>query len=177
MFMSTDLTAEVCCGVVKAQSLFEKSPAQHATDLHKLEEQPELKYIFDKQVECIRVDGCSDEAPSHEEVQFYWTERHVVKGSTSIIVTTRHSGGSYLNRVELLNSCLTVAHSNLFIPSTLSGPCYDSQGLDKEQLAGNLDIATDVYIKKVNGSPCANQPIQLFKGADDKHANYLIEIP
>ena len=29
-----------------------------------------------KEIECIRVDGASDEGPSHEEVQFWWTERH-----------------------------------------------------------------------------------------------------
>lgn len=46
MFMSTDNTKEVCCGVVKAHGNFEKSPAQHAADLYMLEEQPELKSIF-----------------------------------------------------------------------------------------------------------------------------------
>ena len=81
MFMATDSTTEVCCGVVKAHSSFENSPAQQVADLHKLEEQPELESIFqNKHVKCIRVDGCSDEAPSHDEVQFYWTERHVIKG-------------------------------------------------------------------------------------------------
>ena len=45
----------------------------------------------------------------------------------------------------------------------------------KAPLARSLAMATDVYIKKVNGSPCAKQAIQLFKGADDKHANYLRE--
>ena len=34
-------------------------------------------------------------------------------------------------------------------------------------------MATYVYIKKVNGSSCAKQPNQLFKGADDKHAGDL----
>ena len=33
MFMSTQTTNEVCGGVVKAYTLFEKSPAQHAADL------------------------------------------------------------------------------------------------------------------------------------------------
>lgn len=74
-----------------------------------------------------------------------------------------------------MNGCLSVAHSNRFISSTIGGPCYTGQGIDKEQLARNLDMATDVYIKKVNGSPCAKQPIQLFKGANDKHAEYLRE--
>ena len=33
---------------------------------------------------------------------------------------------SYLNHVELQNSCLALAHANLFIPSTLGGTCMDS---------------------------------------------------
>ena len=89
LFMSTETTKEVCCGVVKAHTLFEKSPVQHAADLQMLEENPEFASIFhDKRVECVRVDGCSDEAPSHEEVQFYWTERHLIKANESIVVTT-----------------------------------------------------------------------------------------
>ena len=157
--------------LLRHMTVFEKSPAQHAADLYMLEKQPQLESIFsNKHVEFIRIDGCSDEAPCHEEVQFYWTERHVLKGNSSIVVTTIRSGVSYLNRVGLLNGCLSVSHSNLFIPSSLGGPCYNAQGLDKEQPARNLDIATDVYIKKANSSPCAKQPIQLFKGADDKHA-------
>lgn len=176
MFMSTETTREVCGGVVKAHNLFDKSPAQHAADLQMLEKHPEFASVFqDKQVECIRVDGGSDEAPSHKEIQFYWTERHLVKGNTSIVVTTHHSGGSYLNRVELLNGCLAVAHSNLFTPFTLGGPCYTKEGLDKEQLAKNLELATDVYVKKVNGAPCAQQPVMLVKGANGVHAKYLTE--
>ena len=176
MFMSTETTKEVSCGIVKAHAVFEKSPAKHAADLHMLEDTQEFKHIFqDKDIEYVRVDGCSDEAPSHEEVQFYWTERNVSRGNSCIVVITRHSGGLYLNRVELLNGCLAVAHSNLFLPSTLGGPCYTEKGLDKEQLLKNLDLATDVYINKVDGSPCAQQPIRLVKGANDAHAKYLRE--
>ena len=52
-----------------------------------------------KKVDCIRVDGASDEGPSHEEVQFCWTERHIAQSKVATIVTTRSSGASYLNRV------------------------------------------------------------------------------
>lgn len=139
MFMSTETTKEVCCGVVKAHTVFEISPTQHAADLHMIEKSQEFKHIFqDKEVECIRVDGCTDEGPSHEEIQFYWTECHLIKGNLCIVVTTLHSGGSYLNQVELLNGCLAVTHSNLFIPSTLGGPVYIGEGLNKEQLLKNL---------------------------------------
>ena len=47
-------------------------------------------------------------------------------------VTTRQSRGFYLNRVELLNGFLAVAHSNLFIPSTLGGAGYSEKGLDND---------------------------------------------
>jgi hypothetical protein len=93
MFMGTGTTSEVCCGVVKAHTIYEKNPAQHAADLRMLEENPEFQSLFtDKDIEYIRVDGCGDEAPSHDEVQFYWTERHLAKGNVCILVTTRHSG-------------------------------------------------------------------------------------
>ena len=55
-----------------------ESPAQHMADLCMLESHFELIPAFQnsqtgvtKSVDCIRVDGASDEGPSHEEVQ-YW---------------------------------------------------------------------------------------------------------
>ena len=59
-----------------------------------------------KSIDCIWVDGAHDEGPSHEEVQYYWTERHLLKNEVAALVTTRSSGSSYLNCVELQNgSC------------------------------------------------------------------------
>lgn len=114
------------------------------------------------------MDGGADEAPSHAEVQFMWTERHLSKATECLLVTTRHSGGSYLNRVELLNGCLVKAHSNLLIPCTIGGPCNSTEQLDK-----NLNLAIDVYVKRVNGTPCGNGTITLPKGSSEcfaKHA-------
>ena len=133
-----------------------------------LEESLDFKDVFGKKVEFIRVDGGADEAPSHAEVQFMWTERHLIKATECLLVTTRHSGGSYLNRVELLNGCLANAHSNLFIPSTIGGPCNSTEQLDQ-----NLNLAIDVYVKKVNGASCGNGTITLLKGSLEcfaKHA-------
>ena len=45
-----------------------------------------------KKIECIRVDGAGDEGPSHLEVQYYWTKRHIEQGSIATLVTTRSSG-------------------------------------------------------------------------------------
>ena len=80
-----------------------------------------------KLIECIRVDGGNDEGPSHEEVQFFWTARHIEIPTVTTLVTTRSSGSSYFNRVELQNGCMALAHTNLFIPSTLAGSCLDSK--------------------------------------------------
>lgn len=71
-----------------------------------------------------------DEGPSHAEVQFWWTKRHVEHPTYSIILTTRSSGSSFMNRVELQNGCMAVAHANLFIPSNLNG----SSELDNKKL-------------------------------------------
>ena len=80
-------------------------------DLCILETQTELGPVFlnaqtgtSKVIECIRV---ADEGPSHEEVQFWWTEHHILKERMVTLVTARCSGCSYLNRVELQNGCLS----------------------------------------------------------------------
>ena len=95
-----------------------KSPSEESSvlstcmaDLCMLESQCEqLTHAFQnsqtglpKSVDCIRVDGPNDEGPSHEEVQYWWTERHILKQKVATIVTTRSIGCSYLNRVELQN--------------------------------------------------------------------------
>ena len=74
-----------------------------------------------KEIDCIRVDGASDEGPAHEVVQYWWTEWHIAHAKVATLVTSRSSGSSYLNRVELQNGCLSLGHSNTFIPSTLEG--------------------------------------------------------
>ena len=172
MFLETETTPEVCFGTVKAHmhQLFPKSPAQHMADLRMLEETSDFKDLFQKQVEFIRVDGGADEGPSHAEVQFMWTERHLSKGTGCLLVTTRHSGGSCLNKVELLNGCLAKAHSNLFIPSTIGGACNSTEQLDK-----NLNLAIDVYIKRVHGAPCGNGTINLLKGSSSEFAKHATD--
>ena len=175
-FTATRTTAEICVGIVKAPKLHEKSPAQHAADLELLESIEELHPLFcnlsnglPKSIECIRVDGASDEGPGHEEVQFYWTARHLSKGKIVTLVTSRSSGSSYLNRVELQNGCLSLGHANTFIPSTLKGSCVNPETgvVDNNKLKENLEVAIDAYISRVNGTPCGNTTIQLYKGAKD----------
>lgn len=62
--------------MVKASGLHEKSPAQHGADLSFLEGKDVIQSSFlngnaeAKEIECIRVDGATDEGPSHAEVQF-----------------------------------------------------------------------------------------------------------
>ena len=112
--------------------------------------------------------GATDEEPSHEEVRFWWTARHLTRGNVVTLVSSRSSGCSYLNRVELQNGCLALGHSNLFIPSTLGGSVYNQEtGLvDMNKVKENLDLAASVYIDRVNNCPFGETVIQLFKGAD-----------
>ncbi len=88
-----------------------------------------------KLIECIRVDGAADEGPSHEEVQFMWTARHLSKPTLATLVTARNSGSSYLNRA-------------------IGGSCMDSTQIHKERYENNMTLATDVYMNRVNGCPC-----------------------
>lgn len=168
MFLETESTPEICVGVVKAHNVHEKNPAQHAADLEKLGEFEETKSVLAREIECVRVDGASDEGPSHAEVQFMWTEKHINHGKICTLVTSRFAGGSYLNEVELQNGCLALGHSNLFIPSTINGSNFDSNGkVDMAKLKANLQAAVDVYISVVNGAPCGGKPIHLIRGAED----------
>jgi hypothetical protein len=173
-FSKTLNSDEVCFGVVKASALHEKCPSQHAADLESLQNKDETKQVFftddniQKEVECIRVDGGTDEGPLHHEVQFLWTERHVTRSTKVTLVTTRCSGDSFLNRVELQNGCLSRGHSNTFIPSTLCGSPYgEDGGLNEEAYKANMSAAVDQYIARVDGTPCMKTKIHLSRGVEN----------
>ena len=181
-FLGTGTTAEICVGVVKAVPLHSKNPAQHFNDLNEIETYLDVQPAFfnclsgeRKTKVCVRVDGGHDEGPTHKEVQFWWTCYHLDKASRVLILTTRDSGSSNKNRVELQNGCLAVAHSNLFIPSTLNGSCLDSQSgnVDEGKLKQNLSDAIDVYISRVNKCPCADTVVHLYKGTESSEIQGL----
>ena len=184
-FSATGTTDEICVGVVKAQPLHSKNPLQHSADMEMLRQEESLKNVFyntqgvSKLIDCIRVDGATDEGPSHLEVQYWWTKKHLDERKLVTLVTTRSSGSSYLNRVELQNGCLARAHSNLFIPSTLKGSPINSETgkLDNSTLCKNLSTAIDVYIDRCDNAPCGRTSIRLFKGpecAQDDRESLLV---
>ena len=186
-FAETENVGEICAGVVKARGLYEKNPAQHLADLEMLSKKDELKPAFIdpntnqiKKVQYIRVDGGHDEGPAHCEVQYWWTVWHLKTEAISTIITCRNSGASFRNRVELQNGCLSLAHANLFIPSTLNGSCLnDGNKINQEKLQENLSSAIDVYISRVNGAPCGATEIQLYRGASSseyQQENNLLKI-
>ena len=109
-FTSTKTTKELCAGVVKGAKIYPKNQTQHYADLEMLSDAAELHPAFTnpsthnpKRLECIRVDGATDEGPSHDEVKFLWAARHLKRGKLVTLVSSRSSGSSYLNRVELQN--------------------------------------------------------------------------
>ena len=103
-----------------------QNPTQHFSDLVMLSVKEELEHVFqNKDVDCARVGGATDEGPSHELAQYWWTERHVRMKKIATLVTLHSRGSSYMNRVELQNGCLSLGHANTFIPSTLPGSCVD----------------------------------------------------
>eukprot|EP00112_Aurelia_sp_Birch-Aquarium-sp1_P004498 Seg1510.2 transcript_id=Seg1510.2/GoldUCD/mRNA.D3Y31 product="hypothetical protein" protein_id=Seg1510.2/GoldUCD/D3Y31 len=179
LFKKTDEASEERpVGVFKANVLFQKSAAQHAADFVMLQKLPELKKCTDqKEIEYFQVDGAGDENPAFLEVQFYWTECHYCEGRTCTLLTARNSGGSYLNRVELLNGCLAIGHSGVFIPSTIHGSniSKSSGKVDKEKLCQNLNSALDVYIDWVSGITFDGKAILLLKGDTSKTARQYHE--
>ena len=93
-FTRTKTTAEVCVGVVKAVPIHKKNPA-HYSDLQMLAKEQYLKPVFfniktglPKSIDCIRVDGATDEGPSHETVQYFWTDWHLSQGKVVTLLTT-----------------------------------------------------------------------------------------
>ena len=118
-----------------------------------------------KDVEYIRVNGSADEGPAHEEVQNWWTRHHLETKSLATLVSTRNSGRSFKNRVELQNSCLALGHANTFIPSTLNGSCVQNGKVSEEILKKGIDLEIDVCISRVDKCPCAGTVINLYKGA------------
>jgi len=184
-FTESDNTAEICVGIVKSSGIHPKGPGQHLADLCFLENNDEVNHIFQnpktdqqKEIECIRVDSGGDEALYHEEIQFFWTLRHMERPTRLQLVTCRYSGGSSLNRVELQNGCETKARAGLFIPSTLNGSnCIEGQGqIDQIKLQKNLSDAIDVYISRVSGASCGNTEIKLFHGETSSRNIKLKEV-
>ena len=176
-FTATTTTGEACIGVVKAIPIHQKNSAQHYSDLKMLASLDELMPIFynksansPKEIDCIRVDGASDEGPAHEVVQYWWTEWHLAHNKIATLVTSRSSGSSYLNRVELQNGCLSLGHSNAFIPSTLGGSCVDldTGHVDEAKLKYNLDLAISAYISRTDGCPFGTTRIKLVRGSNSE---------
>ena len=92
-----------------------------------------------------------------------------MKGQVTL-VTTSCSGNSFLNRVELQNGCLSTGHSNLFIPSTLGGEPHNENGqFQPNKHKDNMKKALEMYIERVNGTPCMNTSIELYQGATDSN--------
>ncbi|XP_072163624.1 uncharacterized protein [Diadema setosum] len=175
LIMETDTTSQKVLGVVKAHHIFPKNPAQHMADLYMMSEMEEYRDDLLKPIDCIRVDGAADEGPSHLEVQYMWSEWHLSMGKYCTLVTARYAGGSYLNKVEQINGCLTRAHSNMFIPSTIHGSNFGKDGLDEAKLEQNLRTATDVYINRCDGAPAGRSEIKLVEGSRDDRAQEFQE--
>ncbi|XP_060587647.1 uncharacterized protein LOC132743136 [Ruditapes philippinarum] len=148
-FTGSETTNEGCAGIVKAQPVHSKNPAQHYADVCFLEtvDNVSVSHALKGSVECVRVGGGVDEGPGHEEVQLFWTNRHLEKPTRMPLITSRDRGNSTLNRVELQNGMEGRARSGLFIPSTLHGSYMDTSTgmIDNEMLTKNLNCAIDLY--------------------------------
>lgn len=123
-----------------------------------------------KEIDCIRVDGASDEGPAHEVVQYWWTEQHVAHDKIASLVTSRSNGSSYLNRVELQNGCLSLGHSNTFIPCTLGGSCVDPDvgHVDEGNLKYHLDLDISAHISRTDGCSFGTTGIKLVRGSNSE---------
>ena len=168
-FSKTSTSTDVCVGIVKESGFHEKSP-QHAGVIEKVEKLECTTSVFlndelfFKEIECVEVDGGTDVGPFHHEMKFLWTERHV-KPTKITLVTTRCSGDSYLNRVELQNGCLSKGHNNTFILSTLRGSPFSENG---GKIKGYYVCrCLSVYRGRVDSTPSMKTKINLSRGVED----------
>ena len=69
---------------------------------------------------------------------------------------------------RIANGCLSLGHSNTFIPSTLGGSCIDPNTgkEDQTKLKENLNLAITAYMSRVDGCPCGETYIKLVKGSN-----------
>lgn len=184
-FCTGSETSDDCyAGIVKCNKMDPKNAGQHFSDLQMLRSKPEFKSVFfssentdkDKEIDFIRVDGGGDENPAHNETRFMWTKWHTDREKLATIVTTRYSGGSFLNEVEHLNGQLSRSANNLFIPSTLCGNTRDISGeVDHDTVVANQNAARDVYIERVDKTRYKDGEIHLFKCALGPDASEIQE--
>ena len=107
-------------------------------------------------VDCVLVDGATDEGPTHDEVQIWWMSRYLMLGRKSCYTYDYwQQYFSYRNHIELQNGCLSLGHPST---STLEGSCDSDTGkIDEEKLSNNMELAIDASINRVNGAPCEAQ--------------------
>ncbi len=162
----------MCAAVVKASGVYQKETCPACNRQKYLIEIPGFIVFLHpvtgqrKLFECVHVDGASDEGPSHLEVQVFWTDRHIEKQYFVTLVSVRSSDSS--NKIELQNGCLALGHTDLFIPFTLNVSNLDpaTGNHNKERFVHNMDLATDVYLNRVDQSHSGGMTIHKFKGAD-----------
>ena len=100
----------------------------------------------------------------HEEVQYWWTRRHLETKSLATLVSTRNSGRSFKNRVELQNGCFSPGTCKHFHP--VNGSCVQNGKVSEEILKKSMDLESDVCIySHVDKCPCVETVINLYKGA------------
>ena len=92
-------------------------------------------------------------------MQFNWTAHHLAKEKIVTFFTSRSSGSSYLNRVELQNGCLNLGHPHLKDP--------EIGVADSTKLKENLDVAIDTCISGIDERSCGNTTVQLYKSSKD----------
>ena len=142
---------------------------QHMSDLKMLECVLKRQHLrIHPTGRIIRVNLATDESTLHEQFRFMWAARHLCTGIIATLITARNSGSNYLNSVELTNGCLALAHANLCIPSTLGGSCINGNKLNKDKYTENMDLATEVYMNRVNGCPCGKTNIISSKSTTDQ---------
>ena len=94
-----------------------------------LQEKGELSAVFfhnsePKPIDCIRVDGAADEG-HHMKKHNSGGQRDIDQKKIATLITTRSSGSSYLNRVELQMGVWPM-DTVTYIPSTLARLLYRS---------------------------------------------------
>ena len=127
-------TIEEQCAVFKGAKIYPKNQTEHvliSKCCQMLQNLVNPSTGNPKRLECVCVNGATDEGPSHDEVKFWWAARHLKRVT---MVTSRSS-----------RTVVWPWHTQI---CSYLQPCLDlpSGELDMDRVRNNLELATSVYI-------------------------------
>ena len=103
--------------------------------------------------------------PSHNEVQYWWSQSHLLRVNVVTLVTTRSSCSIELNCKMAVQLMHIVIHRSALHGSPIS---TEAGKIDTDILHKNLSTAIYFYIQRprCDGASCGHTEIRQYRGAN-----------